>query len=134
VIRKLNHVAIAVPDLDVAVTLYRTTFGAKVSDRVELPEQGVTLVFVEFEDTKVELMEPLGEASPIGPFLERNISGGIHHICYEVSDMHEAIAQLQKVGMRILDGSTPSVGAHGKPVVFLHPKDNFGTLVELEEA
>ncbi|MDD9883970.1 MAG: methylmalonyl-CoA epimerase [Gammaproteobacteria bacterium] len=132
-IGKLNHVAIAVPDLDAAAALYRDAFGAKVSAPLALPEHGVTTVFVELPNTKIELLEPLGDASPIAAFLQRNPSGGIHHVCYEVGDIEQACRRLRARGMRILGDGKPSTGAHGKPVVFAHPKDALGTLVELEQ-
>ncbi len=133
-IGKLNHVAIAVPDLERAATTYREILGAQVSEPHPLPEQGVTVVFVELSNTRVELLEPLGEASPIARYLERNPEGGIHHVCYEVEDIIAARDRLAAAGMRILGNGEPKIGAHGKPVLFLHPKDLFGTLVELEEA
>lgn len=132
-IGKLNHVAIAVPDMDAAVTLYRDVLGAKVSELVEIPDHGVSTVFVNLDNTKIELLIPLGEKSPIRSFLDRNTAGGIHHICYEVKDISAACEKLVGEGMRILGDGTPRIGAHGKPVVFLHPKDMCGTLVELEE-
>ena len=130
---RLNHVAIAVPDLAAAVTLYRDTIGATVSDPQPLPDHGVTVVFVELANTKVELLEPLGSDSPIAAFLARNPDGGIHHICYEVADIIAARDRLRAGGVRILGDGEPKTGAHGKPVLFLHPKDCGGTLVELEE-
>jgi methylmalonyl-CoA/ethylmalonyl-CoA epimerase len=133
VLDRLNHVAIAVPDLAAAATLYRDTIGATVSDPQPLPEHGVTVVFVELANTKVELLEPLGPDSPIAAFLARNPDGGIHHICYEVADITAARDRLRAGGVRILGGGEPKTGAHGKPVLFLHPKDCGGTLVELEE-
>jgi len=132
-IGKLNHVAIAVNDLQAAVALYRDTLGAKVSDQVPQPDHGVTTVFVELPNTKIELLAPLGEASPITGFLEKNKSGGIHHICYEVEDIHAARDKLLAEGKRILGSGEPRTGAHGKPILFLHPKDFGGTLIELEE-
>lgn len=132
-IGKLNHVAIAVNDLDAAVTLYRDTMGAKVSEAVDQPDHGVVTVFVELPGTKIELLYPLGDNSPIKGFLEKNKSGGIHHICYEVEDIHAARDKLLADGMRILGSGEPRIGAHGKPILFLHPKDFLGTLVELEE-
>jgi methylmalonyl-CoA/ethylmalonyl-CoA epimerase len=131
---RLNHVAIAVPDLDAAARLYRDTLGARVSDPQALPEHGVTVVFVELPNTKVELLEPLGETSPIAAFLERRPGGGIHHVCYEVDDIAAACERLAKSGARILGDGKPRTGAHGLPVVFLDPKDFSGTLIELEEA
>tara|TARA_B100000614_G_scaffold255645_2_gene273002 strand:- start:1390 stop:1794 length:405 start_codon:yes stop_codon:yes gene_type:complete len=132
-IGRLNHVAIAVPDLEAASALYRDTLGAKVSEPVDLPEHGVTTVFVELDNTKIELLHPLGEKSPIASFLEKNASGGIHHVCYEVGDIAAAAETLSKSGARVLGDGKPRIGAHGKPVLFLHPKDFCGTLVELEE-
>ncbi|MDQ0421635.1 methylmalonyl-CoA/ethylmalonyl-CoA epimerase [Peteryoungia aggregata LMG 23059] len=130
---RVNHIAIAVPDLNVATASYRDTLGAKVSQAQALPEHGVTVVFVELENTKVELLEPLGETSPIAAFLEKNPSGGMHHICYEVADILAARDQLSATGARVLGTGEPKIGAHGKPVLFLHPKDFFGTLIELEQ-
>jgi methylmalonyl-CoA/ethylmalonyl-CoA epimerase len=132
-IGKVNHIAIAVPDMAAAVVTYRDTLGAKVSSPQALPEHGVTVVFVELPNTKVELLEPLGEASPISAFLEKSPAGGMHHICYEVDDIHAARDRLMASGARVLGDGNPKIGAHGKPVLFLHPKDFFGTLVELEE-
>ena len=132
-IGRLNHVAIAVPDLIQASAIYGNTLGANLSLRQELPEHGVAVVFVELPNTKIELLEPLGEDSPIGAFLERNPQGGIHHICYEVDDIIAASKQMTKQGARILGDGEPKIGAHGKPVLFLHPKDFCGTLVELEQ-
>lgn len=133
-IGKLNHVAIAVPDLEAATALYRDTLGAKVSAPVPQPAHGVTVVFVELPNTKVELLHPLGEKSTIAGFLEKNPAGGIHHICYEVQDILAARDQLKAKGARILGDGEPRIGAHDKPVLFLHPKDFIGTLVELEQA
>lgn len=130
---RVNHIAIAVPDLAVATASYRDTLGAKVSQAQALPEHGVTVVFVELENTKVELLEPLGEASPIAAFLEKNPAGGMHHICYEVNDILAARDQLSASGARVLGSGEPKIGAHGKPVLFLHPKDFLGTLIELEQ-
>ncbi len=132
-IGKLNHVAIAVPDLSAAAALYRDTYGAKVSAPMDQTDQGVRMVFVELDNTKVELMEPIGDSSPIAGFLARNPSGGIHHLCYEVADMEAARSKLEKTGMRALGTGKPVIGSHGKPILFLHPKDNCGTLIELEE-
>ncbi len=132
-IGKLNHVAIAVPDLEQAVAVYKGLLGASVSPPVELPEHGVTTVFVELPNTKIELLHPLGEDSPIGRFLERNPSGGMHHVCYEVEDILAARDKLTAAGARVLGDGEPSIGAHGKPVLFLHPKDFCGTLIELEQ-
>ena len=132
-IGRLNHVAIAVPDLDQAAQRYRDDFGADVSDRLDLPDHGVTTVFVNLPNTKIELLHPLGGDSPIAGFLERNPAGGIHHLCFEVEDVTAAARELTATGMRVLGGGEPSIGAHGKPVIFLHPKDNQGTLIELEQ-
>ncbi|MBY8975602.1 methylmalonyl-CoA epimerase [Rhodobacteraceae bacterium NNCM2] len=132
-IGRLNHVAIAVPDIDAAAALYRDTLGAKVTPKVEEPDHGVTVVFIELPNTKVELLEPLGEGSPIQGFLDKSPSGGIHHICYEVEDILAARDRLKAEGARVLGDGTPKIGAHGKPVLFLHPKDFNGTLVELEQ-
>lgn len=133
-IGRLNHVAIAVLDLAEASRLYRETLGAKVSEPVPQPDHGVTTVFIELPNTKVELIAPLGDRSPISGFLERNPFGGIHHICYEVSDVDAASRELAARGARILGDGKPKIGAHGKPVVFIHPKDFLGTLIELEQA
>lgn len=130
---RINHVAIAVPDLDAATAMYRDTLGATVSDRQSLPEHGVTVVFVELANSKVELLEPLGADSPIAPFLQKNPAGGMHHICFEVEDIAAASMTLQASGARVLGDGQPKIGAHGKPVLFLHPKDFAGTLIELEE-
>ncbi len=130
---KVNHVAIAVPDLSAAVESYRSNLGASVTEPQALPEHGVTVVFVTLPNTKVELLEPLGEASPISSFLEKNPAGGMHHICYEVEDIIAARDRLRQAGARILGDGNPKIGAHGKPVLFLHPKDFQGTLIELEE-
>lgn len=133
-IGRLNHVAIAVPDLDAAAALYRETLGARVSMPQPEPAHGVTVVFVELPNTKVELLEPLGDASPIAGFLAKWPAGGIHHICYEVEDILAARDRLAANGARLLGDGEPKTGAHGKPVLFLHPKDFNGTLVELEQA
>ncbi len=133
-IGRLNHVAIAVPDLDTACAQYRGVLGAEVSEPLDQPEHGVTVVFVSLPNTKIELLHPLGADSPIAKFLERSPSGGIHHICYEVDDIHAAQKRLQSEGARVLGDGEPKIGAHGKPVLFLHPKDFCGTLVELEQA
>ena len=130
---RLNHVAIAVPDLAAATALYRDTLGARVSAPQRLPEHGVTVVFVELGNSKVELLEPLGQGSPIAKFLEANPQGGMHHICYEVPDVFDARDRLKGQGARVLGDGIPKTGAHGKPVLFLHPKDFCGTLVELEQ-
>ncbi len=132
-IGKLNHVAIAVPDLAAATALYRDTLGAKVSDPLDQPAHGVTVVFVMLDNTKIELLHPLGENSPIQTFLDRNASGGIHHVCYEVEDIYAARDKLKAEGARVLGDGEPKIGAHDKPVLFLHPKDFLGTLVELEQ-
>jgi methylmalonyl-CoA/ethylmalonyl-CoA epimerase len=134
VIGRLNHVAIAVPDLAAASAVYRDTLGARVSEPVDVPDHGVTTVFVELDNTKIELLQPLGEDSPIARFLERNPGGGVHHVCYEVDDILAARDRLSAAGARVLGDGEPSIGAHGKPVLFLHPKDFCGTLVELEQA
>lgn len=133
-IGRLNHVAIVVPDLSAARTLYRDMMGATVSAEKKLPEHGVTTVFVDLPNTKIELLHPLGKNSPIQGFLDKNPSGGVHHICYEVADIAAARDQLVAGGARILGDGEPRAGAHGKPVLFLHPKDFCGTLIELEEA
>ncbi|MDM9629420.1 methylmalonyl-CoA epimerase [Rhizobium sp. S152] len=130
---RVNHIAIAVPDLASAVAAYRDTLGADVSAPQSLPEHGVTVVFVELPNTKVELLEPLGADSPIAAFLEKSPSGGMHHICYEVADIITARDRLISAGARVLGNGEPKIGAHGKPVLFLHPKDFFGTLIELEQ-
>ncbi len=132
-IGRLNHVAIAVSDLKQAAASYRDTLGARISEPLDLPEHGVTTIFVELPNTKIELLHPLGENSPIGKFLERNPDGGIHHICYEVADIHAARDRLIESGARVLGGGEPKIGAHGKPVLFLHPKDFNGTLLEIEQ-
>ncbi|RWA73475.1 methylmalonyl-CoA epimerase [Mesorhizobium sp.] len=131
---RLNHVALAVPDLAAATVAYRDTLGARLSEPRALPEHGVTVVFVDVGNTKIELLEPLGNASPIAAFLEKNPSGGMHHVCYEVDDILAARDHLKASGARVLGDGNPKIGAHGKPVLFLHPKDFFGTLVELEQA
>jgi methylmalonyl-CoA/ethylmalonyl-CoA epimerase len=133
-IGRLNHVAIAVPDLAGAVVQYRDVLGARVSEAVDQVEHGVTTVFIELPNTKIELLHPLGEASPIRGFLEKNQQGGIHHLCYEVDDILAARDRLLAAGARVLGDGEPRIGAHGKPVLFLHPKDFSGTLVELEQA
>ncbi|MER8368546.1 methylmalonyl-CoA epimerase [Mesorhizobium sp. M1378] len=131
---RLNHVALAVPDLAAAAAVYRDTLGARVTAPQTLPEHGVTVVFVDVGNTRIELLEPLGEGSPIAGFLEKNPSGGMHHVCYEVDDIVAARDRLKASGARLLGDGNPKTGAHGKPVLFLHPKDFFGTLVELEQA
>ena len=133
-IGRLNHVAIAVKDLVSSTRLYRETLGANVSAPLQQPDYGVTVVFIELPNTKIELLEPLGEASPIAKFLEKNADGGIHHLCYEVEDILAARDHLIGQGARILGTGEPKIGAHGKPVLFLHPKDFNGTLIELEQA
>ena len=133
-IGRLNHVAIAVTDLAAAARVYRDTLGAVVSAPVPLPDHGVTVVFVDLPNTKIELLEPLGEGSPIRPFLDRNPAGGMHHVCYEVEDIAAARDRLVADGARVLGSGEPTIGAHGKPVLFLHPRDFCGTLVELEQA
>lgn len=133
-IGRLNHVAIAVRDIAKAADVYRKTLGADVSPAVAQPEHGVTTVFVTLPNTKIELLEPLGADSPIAKFLERNPDGGIHHVCYEVNDILAARDKLRGEGARVLGDGQPKIGAHGKPVLFLHPKDFCGTLVELEQA
>ncbi|MBT4897056.1 MAG: methylmalonyl-CoA epimerase [Rhodobacteraceae bacterium] len=132
-IGRLNHVAIAVPDLQAAAAQYETTLGAKVGPPQDEPDHGVTVVFIELPNTKIELLFPLGEGSPIESFLAKNPSGGIHHICYEVDDILAARAQLRSQGARVLGSGEPKIGAHGKPVLFLHPKDFTGCLIELEQ-
>jgi len=132
-IGKLNHVAIAVPDLDEAARTYRDTLGARVSVPTAQPDHGVTVVFVELPNTKIELLHPLGPNSPIAKFLERNPDGGMHHLCYEVDDIIAARDKLKADGARVLGDGEPKIGAHGKPVLFLHPKDFVGTLVEIEQ-
>jgi methylmalonyl-CoA/ethylmalonyl-CoA epimerase len=131
---RLNHVAIAVPDLAAATASYRDTLGARVGDAQALPEHGVTVVFIDVGNTKIELLEPLGEDSPIAAFLEKNPSGGMHHVCYEVDDILAARDRLTAADARVLGEGEPRTGAHGKPVLFLHPKDFQGTLIELEQA
>ena len=133
-IGRLNHVAIAVPDLAAATAQYRGVLGAEVSEPLDQPEHGVTVVFVALPNTKIELLHPLGADSPIAKFLERSPAGGIHHICYEVDDIQAARDRLQSDGARVLGDGEPKIGAHGKPVLFLHPKDFCGTLIELEQA
>mgnify|MGYP006271710917 CR=1 FL=1 len=131
---RLNHVAIAVPDLAKGIEVYRTMLGARVSEPQAVPAHGVTVVFVELPNTKIELLEPLGEDSPIRRFLEKNPAGGMHHVCYEVEDIFAARDRLKAEGAKVLGSGEPKIGAHGKPVLFLHPKDFCGTLVELEQA
>jgi methylmalonyl-CoA/ethylmalonyl-CoA epimerase len=130
---RLNHVAIAVPDLAAASAQYRTMLGAEVTEPQALPEHGVTVVFILLPNTKIELLEPLGEGSPIAAFLAKNPSGGMHHVCYEVEDIIAARDRLSQEGARVLGNGEPKIGAHDKPVLFLHPKDFNGTLIELEQ-
>ncbi|MFX0544071.1 methylmalonyl-CoA epimerase [Roseovarius sp. S1116L3] len=132
-IGRLNHVAIAVPDLDAAIAQYSDALGANVGAPQDEPDHGVTVVFIELPNTKIELLYPFGDASPIRGFLDKNPAGGIHHICYEVEDIAAAQQQLTASGARVLGDGTPKIGAHGKPVLFLHPKDFNGCLIELEE-
>jgi methylmalonyl-CoA/ethylmalonyl-CoA epimerase len=133
-IGRLNHVAIAVPDIARAAAVYRDTLGADVSEKVAQPDHGVSTVFITLSNTKIELLEPLGENSPIQKFLEKSPDGGMHHVCYEVDDILAARDRLKAAGARVLGNGEPKIGAHGKPVLFLHPKDFAGTLVELEQA
>ena len=133
-IGRLNHVAIAVRDIAAASQMYRSTLGAEVSAPEALPEHGVTVVFIALPNTKIELLEPLGAESPIARFLEKNPDGGMHHVCYEVDDIAAARDRLVNSGARVLGSGEPKIGAHGKPVLFLHPKDFNGTLIELEQA
>jgi methylmalonyl-CoA/ethylmalonyl-CoA epimerase len=132
-IGRINHIAIAVPDLVAATAIYRDTLGARVSQAQDLPEHGVSVVFVDLPNSKIELMQPLGETSPIAAFLSKNPDGAMHHICFEVSDILAARDQLVVKGARVLGDGTPKIGAHGNPVLFLHPKDFQGTLIELEQ-
>ena len=132
-IGRLNHVAIAVPDLMEAAAQYKQMLGASVGDPQDEPDHGVTVIFIELPNTKIELLHPLGENSPIDTFLEKNPSGGIHHVCYEIQDIIKARDHLSSKGVRILGSGEPKIGAHGKPVLFLHPKDFTGTLIELEQ-
>lgn len=132
-IGRLNHVAIAVKDLAAATAIYRNALGASITEPTPQPEHGVTVVFVNLPNTKIEFLEPLGANSPIAKFLEKNPDGGIHHVCYEVEDIIAARDQLKAQGARILGDGNPKIGAHGKPVLFLHPKDFLGTLTELEQ-
>jgi methylmalonyl-CoA/ethylmalonyl-CoA epimerase len=132
-IGRLNHVAIVVPDLKAASALYRDTLGAEVSEAVDMPEHGVTTVFVNLPNTKIELLQPLGETSPVAAFLARNPAGGMHHVCYEVDDLIAARDHILAQGARVIGDGEPKIGAHGKPVLFLHPKDFCGTLVEIEQ-
>ena len=132
-IGRLNHVAIVVPDLAAASAIYRDALGAKVTEPEPVPDHGVTTVFIELDNTKIELLHPLGDDSPIASFLAKNPSGGMHHVCYEVEDILAARDRLVSEGARVLGLGEPRIGAHGKPVLFLHPKDFCGTLVELEQ-
>jgi methylmalonyl-CoA/ethylmalonyl-CoA epimerase len=132
-IGRLNHVAIAVKDIAAASKTYRDVLGAKVSEPKAQPDHGVTVVFIELPNTKIELLEPLGETSPIAKFLEKNPDGGMHHVCYEVEDILAARDRLKSAGARVIGDGNPKLGAHGKPVLFLHPKDFNGTLVEIEQ-
>jgi methylmalonyl-CoA/ethylmalonyl-CoA epimerase len=132
-IGRLNHVAIAVPDLQAAAAQYRGALGAEVGPPQDEPDHGVTVIFIDLPNTKIELLHPLGEDSPIAGFLEKNPAGGIHHVCYEVEDILAARDHLKETGARVLGSGEPKIGAHGKPVLFLHPKDFQGTLVELEQ-
>ena len=132
-IGRLNHLAIAVPDLEAAADQYRNALGAKVGEPQDEPDHGVTVVFIELPNTKIELLYPLGENSPITSFLEKNPPGGMHHVCYEVDDIIQARDHLVETGARVLGNGEPKIGAHGKPVLFLHPKDFNGCLVELEQ-
>ena len=133
ILTRVNHIALAVPDLELAAARYRDTLAAQVSDPQPLPEHGVTVAFVQIANTKIELLEPLGEGTPIAAFLTKHPDGGMHHICYEVTDIVAARDHLVAAGARALAGGVPRMGAHGKPLLFLHPKDFFGTLIELEE-
>jgi len=133
-IGRLNHVAIATKDVEKASAIYRDILGAKVSEPVPLPEHGVVTVFVELPNTKIELLGPLGEDSPIAKFLEKNPGGGMHHVCYEVGDIYTARDRMKQMGATIAGSGEPRIGAHGKPVIFLHPMDFAGTLIELEQA
>jgi methylmalonyl-CoA/ethylmalonyl-CoA epimerase len=132
-IGRLNHIAIVVPDLVAAADIYKASLGAIVSEINELPEHGVRLVFVELPNCKIELLHPLDDASPVFSFLEKNPSGGMHHLCYEVENIYESVKRLKMDGARVLGDGWPKIGAHGKPVIFLHPKDFLGTLIELEQ-
>ena len=132
-IGRLNHIAIAVPDLKEATKIYRDTLGAKVSEQVPLPEHGVNTVFVDLPNTKIELIEPLGEQSPISAFIEKHPKGGMHHLCYEVDDIYDARDRMIELGATIVGTGAPTIGAHDKPVIFMHPKDFTGTLIELEQ-
>ena len=132
-LNRLNHIAIALNNLDDGIKIYKDTFGATISERLALPQHGVTTIFVKLKNTNIELLEPLGVDSPISKFLMKNPSGGIHHLCYEVNDINKSINRLTNKGYSILGKGIPREGAHGKPVIFLHPKQFIGTLIELEE-
>ena len=132
-LNRLNHIAIALNNLDDGIKIYKDIFGVTISDRLALPKHGVTTIFVKLKNTNIELLEPLGENSPISKFLKKNPSGGIHHLCYEVNDINKSIDTLSNKGYKILGEGIPREGAHGKPVIFLHPKQFIGTLIELEE-
>tara|TARA_B100001121_G_scaffold299774_1_gene308901 strand:- start:1214 stop:1618 length:405 start_codon:yes stop_codon:yes gene_type:complete len=132
-LNRLNHIAIAVNSLDEGIKIYKDTFGVEISKKLELPEHGVTTVFVKLSNTNIELLEPLGKNSPISNFLIKNPSGGVHHLCYEVKNIKESVDHLTDAGYKVLGNGIPREGAHGKPVVFLHPKQFMGTLIELEE-
>jgi len=132
-LNRLNHIAIAVSNLDEGIKLYKDTLGAQVSKKLELPKHGVTTAFVKLSNTNIELLEPLGKKSPISNFLIKNPSGGVHHLCYEVSNIKESVEYLTNAGYKILGDGIPREGAHGKPVIFLNPKQFIGTLIELEE-
>lgn len=132
-LQRLNHIAIVVPDLEKGAEIYKSILGSKVSKRIDLPNHGVSTIFIELENAKIELLHPLGSNSPVESFLKKNPSGGVHHICYEVKDINKAKDHLLKNGARVLGSGEPQIGAHGLPVLFLHPKDFCGTLIELEE-
>ena len=132
-LNRLNHIAIALQNLDDGIKIYQEIFGANISERLALPKHGVTTIFVKLKNTNIELLEPLGVNSPISKFLKKNPSGGIHHLCYEVNDINKSIDKLSNKGYTILGEGIPREGAHGKPVIFLHPKQFIGTLIELEE-
>ena len=132
-LNRLNHIAIAVNNLDYGIKIYKDTFGVQISKKLALPKHGVTTVFVKLSNTNIELLEPLGKSSPISNFLIKNPSGGVHHLCYEVENINDSLEHLTKSGYKILGDGIPREGAHGKPVIFLHPKQFMGTLIELEE-
>ena len=132
-LNRLNHIAIAVTNLNEGIKIYKDTFGVEISKKLALPKHGVTTVFVKLSNTNIELLEPLGRDSPISKFLIKNPSGGIHHLCYEVNNINQSLELLSKAGYKILGDGIPREGAHGKPVIFLHPKEFMGTLIELEE-